>query len=160
MSTPKELELSVFPASFFRKKLNSSKWSSLIKFHSHPSNYKEENSCRHLWVFFLPHNMFVSSGIHLSSILNIQLFNSTIFWIHFSLGFVITIPPKIAFFQRSFANKYSLCVCEVFLLVCNLSLHFLDCGLVCLILFFSWFLLKCVASKYGSYKNSIPKMLS
>ena len=108
------MELSVFSASLFSKKLNSSKWSSLIKFHSHPSSYKEENSCCHLWAFFLPHNMFGSSGIHLISILNIQLFNSShlLFFESISVwALLLLFHQKIAFFQRSFANKHSVCVC-------------------------------------------------
>lgn len=109
-----------------------------------------------------PRNMFVSSGIHLSSILNIQLFNLThlLFLNPFQFGLCYYYSTKNSFFSKIFYLINILCVCvKDFLLVCNLSLHFLDCGLVCPILFFfSWFFLKCVASKYGSYKHSIPKI--
>lgn len=85
----------------------------LIKYHSHPSNCKEENSCSHLWIFFLPHTMFGLSEIHLSSIFNIQVFNSShsfISWMHFRLAFAITILPKTAFFKDLFPRAI-LCVC-------------------------------------------------
>ena len=58
--------------------------------------------------------MFGSSGIHLISILNIQLFNSShlLFFESISVwALLLLFHQKIAFFQRSFANKHSVCVC-------------------------------------------------
>lgn len=125
-----------FSASLFRRKLNSSKSSSLIKFHSHPSNYKGKLLLSSLNLLS-PRNMFVSSGIHLSSILNIQLFNLTHLFIFESisvLGFAITIPLKIAFFKDLLPINI-LCVCvkifswcaiyhSIFLIVVQSALFF------------------------------------